>query len=56
MLAFQAAMVDTYLISGSTVDLPERWSPLSHAITVNKMLGYGRRVAMTSRDGHHFNS
>ena len=40
------------LVSGGTADLPERWQALSHAIAVNKLLGYENRVAMTNRESH----
>ena len=40
------------LISGGTADRPERWSALNHLISVNKLLGFENRVAMTNRDTH----
>jgi len=42
-----------FLVSGGTADLPERWPALNHTLAVNKLLGYGHRVAMTSRDTHN---
>jgi hypothetical protein len=41
-----------FLVSGGTADLPERWPALSHAIAVNRLLGYENRVAMTNRESH----
>ncbi|MCP4943099.1 MAG: sialidase, partial [Planctomycetaceae bacterium] len=40
------------LVSGGTADRPERWLALNHLISVNKLLGYENRVAMTNRDTH----
>jgi len=40
------------LVSGGTADRPERWTALNHLISVNKLLGYKNRVAMTNRDTH----
>jgi len=42
----------SFLVSGGTADLPERWPALNHAIAVNKLLGYDHGVAMTTREGH----
>ena len=42
-----------FLVSGGTADLPERWPALNHTLAVNKLLGYGHRVAMTSCDTHN---
>lgn len=44
------------LVSGGTADRPERWLALNHLISVNKLLGYKNRVAMTNRDTHGPNS
>ena len=41
-----------FLVSGGTADLPERWSALNHAISVNAQLGFRDRVAMTNRASH----
>ncbi|HEY5912082.1 MAG TPA: hypothetical protein VJA21_15875 [Verrucomicrobiae bacterium] len=41
-----------FLVSGGTADLPERWPALNHALAVNKLLGFDRRVALTAREGH----
>ncbi len=41
-----------FLVSGGSEDRPERWKALNHTITVNKLLGYTNRVAMTNREGH----
>jgi dienelactone hydrolase len=41
-----------FLVSGGTADLPERWPALNHAIAVNQLLGFDRRVALTARAGH----
>lgn len=41
-----------FLVSGGSEDQPERWKALNHSITVNKLLGYTNRVAMTNRKGH----
>ncbi|MEO2049241.1 MAG: sulfatase-like hydrolase/transferase [Pirellulales bacterium] len=40
------------LVSGGTADMPERWPALNHLISVNRILGYDNRVAMTHRDTH----
>jgi len=40
------------LVSGGTADRPERWSALNHLVSVNQILGYNDRVAMTNRDTH----
>src|SRR5262249_31013747 len=41
-----------FLVSGGSEDPPERWKALNHAVAVNRLLGYGGRVAMTNRKGH----
>jgi dienelactone hydrolase len=41
-----------FLVSGGSEDPPERWKALNHSIAVNRLLGYGNRVAMTNRKGH----
>jgi len=41
-----------FLVSGGSEDQPERWIPLNHSISVNNLLGYKHRVAMTNRIGH----
>ncbi|HRE51071.1 MAG TPA: sialidase [Flavitalea sp.] len=41
-----------FLVSGGSEDMPERWIPLNHAITVNHLLGYKNRIAMTNRLRH----
>lgn len=41
-----------FLVSGGSEDRPERWKPLTHAIAVNRLLGYDNRVAMTNRPAH----
>jgi hypothetical protein len=41
-----------FLVSGGSEDTPKRWIPLNHAISVNKLLGYNNRVAMTNRPDH----
>jgi dienelactone hydrolase len=41
-----------FLVSGGSEDPPERWKALNHAVTVNKLLGYTNRVAMTNRPDH----
>ena len=41
-----------FLVSGGSVDTPERWVPLNHTIEVNKLLGFENRVAMTNRSTH----
>jgi dienelactone hydrolase len=41
-----------FLVSGGSEDKPERWKALNHAISVNKLLGFENRVAMTNRQGH----
>ena len=42
----------TFLVSGGTADLPERWLALNHAIAINRLLGYNDHVAMTTREIH----
>jgi hypothetical protein len=41
-----------FLVSGGSEDRPERWKALNHAVAVNQLLGYSRRVAFTSRAAH----
>jgi dienelactone hydrolase len=41
-----------FLVSGGSEDQPERWKALNHSVTVNKLLGFENRVAMTNRKGH----
>jgi dienelactone hydrolase len=41
-----------FLVSGGSEDFPARWPVLSHAIAVNKLLGFENRVAMTNREKH----
>ena len=41
-----------FLVSGGSVDPPERWIPLNHSIAINKLLGFNDRVAMTNRAKH----
>lgn len=40
------------LVSGGTADRLERWTALNHLISINRMLGYENRVAMTNRATH----
>lgn len=41
-----------FLVSGGAEDTPARWPALTHAIAVNRLLGYSNRVAMTNRPAH----
>jgi dienelactone hydrolase len=41
-----------FLVSGGSEDTPARWVALNHAIAVNRLLGYERRVGMTNRPKH----
>jgi len=41
-----------FLVSGGTADLPERWPALNHSISVNRLIGYRNRVAMSNRPTH----
>lgn len=41
-----------FLVSGGTSDPPERWIPLNHSISVNRLLGYSDRVGMHNRQTH----
>ncbi len=41
-----------FLVSGGSEDPPSRWAALNHAVAVNKILGYERRVGMTNRPTH----
>ncbi len=41
-----------FLVSGGSEDPPERWEALNHTISVNKLLGFDNRVAMTNRPQH----
>jgi hypothetical protein len=41
-----------FLVSGGSEDPPERWQALNHTRAVNRLLGFGSRVAMTNRPGH----
>lgn len=40
------------LVSGGTEDPPQNWQALNHLVTVNNMLGFKNRVAMTKRSSH----
>jgi hypothetical protein len=40
------------LLSGGSEDRPHHWRAFNHLIAVNALLGYERRAAMTTRDGH----
>lgn len=41
-----------FLVSGGAEDTPKRWIALNHTVTVNSLLGYTNRVAMTNRKTH----
>ena len=41
-----------FLVSGGAEDTPARWPALTHAVAVNRLLGYEDRVAMTNRPAH----
>lgn len=41
-----------FLVSGGAEDTPARWAALTHAVAVNKFLGYRERVGMTNRPTH----
>ena len=41
-----------FLVSGGSEDFPARWVALNHAVTVNRLLGFHDRVAMTNRAAH----
>jgi dienelactone hydrolase len=41
-----------FLVSGGSEDPPSRWIALNHAVAVNKLLGYEKRVGMTNRKDH----
>lgn len=41
-----------FLVSGGSGDQPVRWTALNHTISVNTLLGYKNRVAMTNRQEH----
>ncbi len=41
-----------FLISGGAEDPPKRWATLSHALEVNRLLGFTNRVLMTNRPNH----
>ena len=41
-----------FLVSGGSEDPVKRWIPLNHSIAVNRLLGYGERVAMSNRKEH----
>jgi hypothetical protein len=41
-----------FLVSGGAEDPPTRWPDLTHAIAVNRLLGYENRVAMHNRPDH----
>lgn len=41
-----------FLVSGGSEDPADRWKALNHSVAVNRLLGVGRRVAMTNRPGH----
>ena len=41
-----------FLVSGGSEDTPKRWIPLNHSISVNHLLGFNNRIAMTNRTNH----
>lgn len=41
-----------FLVSGGSEDQVHRWRALNHSVAVNKLLGFGNRVAMTNRPEH----
>jgi len=41
-----------FLVSGGSDDPAERWIALNHSITINRLLGYSNRVAMSNRSEH----
>lgn len=41
-----------FLVSGGSEDSPKRWEALNHTISVNNLLGFDNRVAMTNRQQH----
>ena len=41
-----------FLVSGGAEDTPACWGALSHAVAVNKLLGFTHRVGMTNRPAH----
>jgi dienelactone hydrolase len=41
-----------FLVSGGAEDTHKRWVALNHSVTVNNLLGYSNRVAMTNRKNH----
>ena len=41
-----------FLVSGGAEDQPSRWTALNHAISINELLGFTNRVAMTNRKDH----
>jgi hypothetical protein len=41
-----------FLASGGAEDPVERWKALNHSVAVNRLLGVGNRVALTTRPKH----
>ena len=41
-----------FLVSGGEEDQPKQWRALNHVASLNRLLGYDYRVAMTNREGH----
>jgi dienelactone hydrolase len=41
-----------FLVSGGAEDPPARWQALNHTVTINELLGFTNRVAMTNRKDH----
>lgn len=41
-----------FLVSGGAEDQPDRWRALNHLASVNRLLGFTNRVAMTNRPKH----
>lgn len=41
-----------FLVSGGAEDTPARWPALNHAIALNRLLGFERRVGMSNRPKH----
>lgn len=41
-----------FFVSGGSEDPPSRWQALNHAVEINRVLGYDRRVGMANREKH----
>lgn len=41
-----------FFVAGGSEDIPARWKALNHAVAVNRVLGFTKRVGMSNRPAH----